>query len=67
MAFYIKKVNGNATFIAALIAETVVILLFGFTDVPYLWFNLIGSVLVVIISYLINPFVDKNYKPEIRS
>ena len=67
VAFYIKKVKGNATFIAALIAEAVVILLFSFTDVPYLWFNLIGSVLVVIISYLINPFVDKNYKPEIRS
>lgn len=67
VAFYIKKVNGNATFIAALIAEAVVILLFSFTDVPYLWFNLIGSVLVVIIAYIINPFVDKNYKPETRA
>jgi len=59
VAFYIKKVKGNATFIAALIAETVVILLFSFTDVPYLWFNLIGSMLVVIIAYLINPFLEK--------
>lgn len=67
VAFYIKKVKGNATFIAAIIAEAAVILLFTFTDVPYLWFNLIGSVLVVIISYLINPFVDKNYKPGIKS
>lgn len=67
VAFYIKKVGGNATFISAVIAEIVVILLFAFTNVPFLWFNVIGCLLVVLISYLINPFVKEKIKQEIRS
>lgn len=67
VAFYVKKVKGNATFIAALIAEAVVILLFSFTEIPYLWFNLIGSMLVVIIAYLINPILEKNNKHEVKA
>ncbi|MBU2492409.1 MAG: sodium:solute symporter [Bacteroidetes bacterium] len=67
VAFYIKKVGGNATFISAVIAEIVVILLFAFSNVPFLWFNVIGCLLVVLISYLINPFVKEKIKQEIRS
>ena len=52
VAFYIKKVGGNAVFLAALIAEVAVISFFLFTDIPYLWFNFIGCVLVVVLSYL---------------
>lgn len=52
VAFYIKKVNGNAVFIAAIIAEIAVLLFFFFTDIPYLWFNFIGCVLVVVLAML---------------
>ena len=50
VAFYIKKVRGNAVFIAAIIAEILVLLLFVFTDIPYLWFNFIGCVIVVVLA-----------------
>ena len=36
IAFYFKKIGGNATFIAALIAETGVLACFFFTEIPYL-------------------------------
>jgi Na+/proline symporter len=62
VAFYVKRVGGNAVFIAGAIAETVVILCFVFTDIPYLWFNFIGCLLVVFLSILLNPFVE-NKKP----
>jgi Na+/proline symporter len=58
VAFYIKKVRGNAVFIAGGIAELVVIACFIFTDIPYLWFNFIGCVMVVMISLILNPFFD---------
>jgi SSS family transporter len=67
VAFYIKKVGGTATFISALIAEAVVIIMFAFTSIPFLWFNVIGCMLVVILSYLMNPFLGKNIKGEIQS
>lgn len=50
VAFYLKKVNGTATFYAALIAEIVVLVFFFFSSVPYLWFNFIGCVLVVMLA-----------------
>ena len=50
VAFYIKRVKGNAVFLAAIIAEVCVLLLFQFTDIPYLWFNFIGCILVISMS-----------------
>ena len=50
VAFYIKKIGGHAVFIAAIIAEFVVLALFQFTEIPYLWYNVIGCVLVVLLG-----------------
>ena len=53
VAFYIKKVKGNAVFLAAIIAEVCVLLLFQFTSIPYLWFNFIGCMLVIFLSLIL--------------
>ncbi len=53
VAFYIKKVQSNAVFIAAIIAEITVILISYFNIISFLWLNLIGAVAVVILSVLI--------------
>jgi len=55
IAFFFKNIGGNATFIAALIAETVVLSCFFFTEIPYLWFNVIGCVGLIILAHLMNP------------
>ncbi|MFC1725289.1 sodium:solute symporter [candidate division KSB1 bacterium] len=56
IAFYFKKIGGSATFLAAITAEAVVIACFAFTDIPYLWYNMIGCVILIIIANVINPF-----------
>lgn len=62
IAFYIKRVNGTATFIAALIVESFVVLLFFneqisflrfLPDISFLWLNAIGAMGLVIIGWLI--------------
>lgn len=62
VAFFFKKIEGNAVFLAAIFAEVAVISMFIFdeklaellgTRIEYLWFNLIGCALVVLISYLL--------------
>lgn len=55
IAFYFKKVGGNATFMAALIAEVAVLACYFFTKIPYLWFNVIGCVLLLILANVLNP------------
>lgn len=59
VAFYIKKIGGNSVFLAAIIAEIAVINFFLFTDTPYLWFNFIGCVLVVLLSILFERTIYK--------
>ena len=54
VAFYFKKVKGTPTFIAALIAEITVMCCFFFTDIPFLWFNVIGCLLVIALALAIN-------------
>ena len=60
VAFYFKKIKGTAVFIAAIISE-IIICLVGFYDgIAYLWLNVIGCFLVIIIAWLINPAVGKD-------
>ena len=52
VAFFFKKVKGNAVFIAALISQAIIIVLytlnrFEIIDLAYLWYNLIAPGLVI--------------------
>jgi len=65
VAFFIKRVKGNAVFIAALIAQGIIIGLYTLNrleiiDLGYLWYNLIAPGLVVLISMLIQSSGKKN-------
>lgn len=51
-AFFLKQVKGNSVFIAALIAEVMVIVLYLNDMVAFLWLNLIGCALVMVFSTL---------------
>ncbi len=63
IAFFFKNISGDATFIAALIAELAVLACFFFTKIPYLWFNVIGCILLIALAHLTNPlFVAINNK-----
>lgn len=53
VAFYLKKVQSNAVFISAIIAEVIVITVSYFNIISFLWLNLIGAAAVVILSLLI--------------
>ena len=56
IAFFIKMVRGNAVFIAGLITQIVIIWVFQMDILPYLWLNLLGCLLVVILSVMIQLF-----------
>ncbi len=66
VAFFIKKVKGNAVFWSALIAEAIVLMIhFGRVyeiqffmqyEIEYLWYNVIGCAIVVLLSLLFSLF-----------
>jgi len=49
-AFFIRRVTGSAVFFAALIAQTLVFVLFATTNIGYLWYNFIGCAAVLILA-----------------
>ncbi len=55
-AFYLKKVSGTPTFLAAILAELLVLYCYLFTEIPFLWYNVIGCFTVVAGAVLINNF-----------
>jgi SSS family transporter len=46
LAFYTKRISGTAVFAAAVVAEVAVVWCFVATDISFLWYNVIGCVLV---------------------
>ncbi|PCI11950.1 MAG: sodium:solute symporter [Flavobacteriaceae bacterium] len=58
IAFFFKKIKGTPTFIAAILGEVCVLILFyldntGVLDLAYLWLNLIGCMLVILFAYIV--------------
>ena len=49
-AFYVKRVGGSAVFVAALVAEVLVLACFRWSQLSFLWFNVVGCLTVVGLS-----------------
>jgi Na+/proline symporter len=58
-AFWIKKVKANAIFFAAVLSELMVILIFYLDIVSFLWLNVIGALLVILLGLAL----QGNYRP----
>ena len=50
VAFWIKSVKGNAVFIAAVISELLIFIIYSLNIISFLWLNVIGALLVIIIA-----------------
>jgi SSS family solute:Na+ symporter len=62
LAFFFRFVKANSVFTAALITQIIVIFGWYFNWMPYLWLNLFGCGLVIIISLLLNGFFPQQVK-----
>lgn len=59
VAFYFKKVNGNAVFYAALLTEIAVVIAWLTNFAAFLWLNVIGCLLVIGFALVLNSFLKK--------
>lgn len=60
-AFFLKRVRGHAVFCAALAAEAGVIACFLLTPVSFLWYNVVGCGLVILLALIFS------FRPGIRN
>ncbi len=59
-AFFIRRVTGSAVFFAALIAQTLVFVLFATTNIGYLWYNFIGCAAVLMLAPILQETVFRS-------
>jgi SSS family solute:Na+ symporter len=69
VGFYLKKINGNAIFLSAMISQIVIFIIYYFAIfiypsgeelLGYLWLNFIGALLTVLLSYLFQKTIYKS-------
>ncbi len=59
VAFYAKHVGATAVFYGAIIAEATVLLCWLFTDMAWLWWNVVGCVVGVVASMVIQAMLPR--------
>lgn len=60
VAFWIKRIGANAVFISAIISEIAVISVYKADIISFLWLNVIGALLVIVLSFILQLFFKKN-------
>ncbi len=64
IAIFFKKIGGTAVFIAAIVGQIMVFYCFFFTSISYLWYNVLGCLLVVFVSYLVQRLLPATVLPN---
>jgi len=59
VAFYLKRIGGNAVFYAAIVGEALVLLMYGFTSIGWLWLNAIGALAVPLAAIVFQSLFKK--------
>jgi solute:Na+ symporter, SSS family len=62
VAFWIKHVRGNAVFTAAVISEFLIFLIYKLDIISFLWLNVIGALLVIVLSLVLQPIMPGSKK-----
>ena len=54
LAFFLPRVKGSAAFFAVLAGEAAIFSAYLFTGISFLWYNVIGALVVVAVGYLLS-------------
>jgi Na+/proline symporter len=54
LAFFAKRVTANGAFIGVIAGEVAIFAAAAFTSIAFLWYNVIGAVVVVSVAYLLS-------------
>jgi solute:Na+ symporter, SSS family len=60
VAFFLRNVRGSAVFFGAVLAQTMVIVLFLTTNIGYLWYNVIGCAAVLLFAWILENTLFRN-------
>lgn len=59
VAFFVKHVQAKAVFIATIVSQILVIVIYKLDVISFLWLNVIGALLVVLLSIVMQPLLKQ--------
>ena len=59
IAIFIEKIKGKATFWAAVISETIIIIFFLMDVISFLWLNIIGATLTILLGFIFQKLLNE--------
>lgn len=62
VAFWIRYIKANALFYGAIVSEVLIFIIYRQEVISFLWLNLIGAVLVIVLGLLLQPFFGRSRK-----
>jgi Na+/proline symporter len=65
-AFFLKRIKGKAVFYAAILSEALVLIIYMCNLVAFLWLNVIGALLVMIIATVVQAMIGNETEKEIQ-
>ena len=65
VAFYIKYVKGQAIFWGAVVSQCAIFYIYYIDVVSFLWLNIIGAVLTIVLSSVIQMFMNNSTPPSL--
>jgi Na+/proline symporter len=64
LAFLFKKVGPNGAFYGVLAGEAVIFAAFFFTKIAFLWYNVVGCIVVICAGVLVSRIFDRPAAPQ---
>jgi SSS family solute:Na+ symporter len=64
VALFLKRIGGTAVFYAALVAQVLVFVLYFTLSISYLWYNLIGCAVCVVLSIIFQTLLGRPSKQD---
>ena len=58
LAFFFKSVGANGAFFGVLAGEAAIFATYEFTKISYLWFNVVGCIVVIVTAVVVSRFLD---------
>jgi SSS family solute:Na+ symporter len=65
LAFCFKSVGANGAFCGVLAGEAAIFAANLFTKISFLWYNVIGCLVVIVVGVIVSRIVDQEHKPRV--
>ena len=67
LAFFFRHVGANGAFYGVLAGEAAIFTANRFTRISFLWYNVVGCLVVIVVGVLVSRFADRRSTPEIEA